>query len=211
MCNASTHLEIEKIESLQGSLKTITDARKQKLKNSLIQNGFIDPLRIWEVSGKYYSLDGVHRKDAIIDLKKNGIDVDGKHFDVIVPDKFPVVHCYPKNKKEAKKWILAMSSEYAKITEEGLYDFLDEAEIEIEEVEMFLDSSEITDDHDYPEEKEFDDELKRSPKGCLVQVGEFRFLLNQKEYVSWKDNLMNEHVINEVEVEKWIRQKLTLN
>lgn len=110
-------VEWKKCKWLQpDDLKRQTKEQAEKLKKSLVENGFSSPFFIWENGKSTYILDGHHREKAL-----NELDAEGEK----IPSKLPAVWVRAKNQNEAKKLILAYSSEYAKISRAGLENFID--------------------------------------------------------------------------------------
>lgn len=96
-------IEWRNLEWLQGKLKAIPDSSLKKLKQSLVNNSFVQPFNVWE-NGKLWILDGHHRKLAMEQLEAEGYNI---------PDKLPANFVECKNKKEASKLVLVYSSIYA--------------------------------------------------------------------------------------------------
>lgn len=87
----------------------------EKLQNSLLKYQFIDPFKVWENEGKLYCLDGRHRFLDLKEIQSKGLDV---------PELLPATFIDCKNIKEAAELVLVYSSAYAKITQQGLFDFV---------------------------------------------------------------------------------------
>lgn len=135
------------------NFKELPQHRKQKLKQSIIENPFSDPFKVWycESSGLTYCLDGKHRTIILEELAAEGYEV---------PENLPAVFLDCADIKEAAKLVLIYSSVYAYITEDGLFNFMQAYEfspddlkmpVEIPELDMmnvealFADTGEITD------------------------------------------------------------------
>lgn len=99
-------------------LKKQTAEEFQKLKKSMTENGFASLFYVWDdpETGKTYILDGHHRKKVLKHLEV----VDG----VVLPDEFPAAWVDCKNKHEALKFIMIYSSQYARIRDDSLFEFL---------------------------------------------------------------------------------------
>jgi DNA modification methylase len=80
-------------------------------------------------------LDGHHREKALKELEEDGVDV---------PELLPATFIDCTDKKAAAKLVLIYSSIYAKITNEGLNDFLELFEIELEEFKGEIDLPEFS-------------------------------------------------------------------
>jgi hypothetical protein len=50
-----------------------TENEKETLKNSIVKNGFHDAFDVWQHEGRLLSIDGVHRKIALLELSGGGL------------------------------------------------------------------------------------------------------------------------------------------
>ena len=101
----------------------INDGDK-KLLQSILKYQFIDPFKVWEHEGKLYCLDGRHRfmdLDAI--YKTDAYPM--------VPELLPATFIDCKDMKEAAELVLVYSSAYAKITQQGLFDFVSNFNLDV--------------------------------------------------------------------------------
>lgn len=130
----------------QDDFKTLSDDIKNKLKSSLIANNFIQPFYVWQVpgdvilcrdgkkrtlsSGITYCLDGKHRTLLLEELITEGFEV---------PDKLPGIFIDCKNKQDAAQLVLVFSSMYAKITQQGLYEFIKLQDIDFSTIKETID------------------------------------------------------------------------
>lgn len=124
----------KELEWIQGDLKDLSDENFNKLHKSIKKNGIIKAFHVWENDGKIYCLDGNHLKKVLNKLLDDG--------DVEIPEKLKAdfIHC--DNMRDAEKLILIYSSFYAKITEDGLYNFLTQSGLN-EEISDLIDQIEI--------------------------------------------------------------------
>ena len=94
-----------------------------KLKNSLKENGFVQPFNVWQdAKGVVWILDGHHREKALKQLEAEGYEI---------PEMLPANFIDCADRKAAAKMVLVYSSIYAKITNDGLGEFLDDFELDI--------------------------------------------------------------------------------
>jgi len=99
----------------QPDFKQHTDENREKLKQSIKDNGFILPFNVWNDNGTNWCLDGYHRYQDLIDLEKEGVEI---------PDLLDALFIDCKDKEEAAKYVLLFSSQYATITQKGLDEFM---------------------------------------------------------------------------------------
>ena len=124
-------VEWEKLSFLQKpTLKSIDKTQLGKLKESLKKNGYIQPCFVWENKEKIYCLDGYHRRLALLELRDEGHPV---------PSKLTGLFIQCKDIKDAAKKVLIYSSIYASVTDEGLYEFSHDFNIDFNSVKMELD------------------------------------------------------------------------
>lgn len=104
------------------SFKEWTKEDKERLKESLLKNNFVQPFFLWE-SDKTYLLDGKHRLDVLHELVADGINV---------PELLPGIFVECADKKEAAQLVLVYSSIYAKITHTGFAELIKEYDLDFE-------------------------------------------------------------------------------
>jgi hypothetical protein len=114
---------ISEINDLQGNLKDLSEKEYNALKTRIETKGFKYPFYVWiDKKGVKWTLDG-HQRKRVIET------VWGK--DTLVP----YIEVFAENKKEAKKEILAISSDYGKVTKDGWDEFAaDFHEMDLKEI-----------------------------------------------------------------------------
>lgn len=121
-----------KLKILQKNLKSLSKVNYQKLKKSILENGFFDPILVWqENENNVWILSGTHRVKTLLEMKKENYEV---------PNNIPCVFVELSSKDEAKLKILAASSQYAEIEAEGLDEFLnsfEEIKFSLEKLQSF--------------------------------------------------------------------------
>lgn len=127
-CKGADELSLDELTPLQGRLKDLTKDNFIKLKTSLLDHGFAFPFFVWRNEGKNYILDG-HQRDHVLNELKSEPDIK-------LPEKYPVAYIDAINKTEAAKLLLLASSQYGTITNEGLYEFLAQNELNIEDMKL---------------------------------------------------------------------------
>lgn len=116
----------------QDDFKEIGQWAKQRLKHSLIYNDFVQPFYVWQAPDKtIYCLDGKHRVVMLEELIATG--------DYNVPDELPAIFIDCKNKQDAALLVLVFSSTYAKVTQQGLYEFISINDIDFTEIKETID------------------------------------------------------------------------
>ena len=113
--------DIDKFVDLQRNLKNMTVKNFEKLKNSILTYGFSFPLFVWNDEGTLYTVDGHHRIKVLQELRFDGC---------LVPE-LPYCSIEAKNKTEAKEKLLMFNSRFAKVTDEGLYEFVEKANLDL--------------------------------------------------------------------------------
>ncbi len=95
------------IEPLQPEgFKGQTANEKETLKNSIVKNGFHDAFDVWKHDNKLLSIDGVHRKIALLELSEQGYEI---------PEQLPCTYVTAENETEAATIILSRNSQHSHI------------------------------------------------------------------------------------------------
>jgi DNA modification methylase len=113
----------------QENFKEWNNNGDKKLLDSILKYQFVDPFKVWESEGKLYCLDGRHRFLDLQKAKESGVDVP-----VMLPATF--IDC--SNIKDAAELVLVYSSAYAKITQQGLLDFVQNFDLDFPEMQSML-------------------------------------------------------------------------
>jgi len=121
----AAYLPIDSLEPFQGSLKRLERAEYEQLRKNLIENGFSFTVHVWQNEGKNYIIDGHQRTFALKQMR----DVEG----YTIPD-LPVSFVHADTFAEAKRRILAGTSQYGRMTQDSLATFLRESDIPFDDV-----------------------------------------------------------------------------
>lgn len=116
------YLNIDQLIPFQGDLKDLTEANYKKLKKQIVEKGFSMPFSVWENEKNVYILDGHQRHRVLIRMQKEGQEIPK------VPCNF--VKC--ASKQQAKELVLAFTSQYGELTENGLLNFIEESKTSLE-------------------------------------------------------------------------------
>ena len=119
-CKCQKYIPIEKLQNFQGNLKDLRADELGKLKRSILKHGFSFPVFVWDD----FILDGHQRIFAVRELLKENYTIGN----------IPVVEIEAASKTEAAEKLLLLNSRYAKITDEGLYEFLAEHSVDLAEI-----------------------------------------------------------------------------
>jgi hypothetical protein len=113
-CKAAVNLNLHNLTPLQGGLKELSSASFQKLKQSILRHGITFPFFVWQSDGSNYILDGTQRDRVLLKLVAAGYQCPP----------LPCALIEAKDRKEAAEKILLISSQYGRMTEESLDEFL---------------------------------------------------------------------------------------
>ena len=123
----------------QDNFKEIGEWAKQRLKHSLIYNDFVQPFYVWQAPDKtIYCLDGKHRVVMLEELVAIG--------DYNVPNELPAIFVDCKNKQDAAQLVLVFSSTYAKVTQQGLYEFITLNDLDWSDIKSTIDLPDFSED-----------------------------------------------------------------
>jgi hypothetical protein len=118
-CKAALTLELQALTPLQGDLKELSGKNFQKLRSSIIKHGICFPFFVWQSEGKNYVLDGTQRDRVLKKMSEDGYEVP----------RLPCALIQAKDRKDAARKILLISSRYGRMTEESLDEFLSENDL----------------------------------------------------------------------------------
>lgn len=193
-CKGADSKPYNELLPFQGNLKDLSDENYQKLKKEILELGFSEPVSVWLNDNKYHLLNG-HQRHRVI---KRMVEVEGYNCEPI-----PINIVEAKDVKEAKKKVLALTSQYGEITPDGLYEFMNESDISIEEITSSFRFPEIdldlfnTDFFVDELKEETEDEVPEVPKesnvklGDLFTLGEHRLLCGDSTKIEDVERLMN--------------------
>ncbi len=124
-CQGATSVSIHKLLDFQGDLKVLSDENYEKFKSELLELGFSEPISVWkDPKGKLYILNGHQRRKTILNMLEEGI---------LVPD-LPINLVEADDIKQAKKKVLALTSQFGELTQDGLLNFCEAADLNIDDI-----------------------------------------------------------------------------
>lgn len=124
-CQGAERVPLDQLKGFQGNLKELSRENYEKLKHELLRHGFSEPISVWKRGDEYLVLNGHQRVRTLTAMRDEGYKI---------PD-LPVSFVEAKDEKEAKEKILALTSQFGEITEQGLYEFTQVAGIDFEYLE----------------------------------------------------------------------------
>lgn len=113
----------------QPDFKEWFDQGDQKLIESILKYQFVAPFMVWESEDKIYCLDGFHRYQDLATIERMGVDV---------PEELPAAFVNCSSMQEAAELVLVYSSAYAKVTQQGLFDFVAKYDIDFAEIKAAI-------------------------------------------------------------------------
>lgn len=129
-------IQWESLQFIQDeNFKDWIDSGQEKLIESILKFQFIDPFKVWENNGQLFCLDGKHRYLDLISIKEKGYKV---------PELLPATFIDCENQTEAAELVLVYSSAYAKITQQGLFDFVNKYNIDLPELKNTINVPEFS-------------------------------------------------------------------
>jgi hypothetical protein len=144
----------------EDTFKELTPDGHQRLKASILANNFTQPFYVWQEpeTGQIFCLDGKHRVIILSELAKEGYDI---------PQMLPATFMYCKDKEAAAKLVLIYSSMYAKVAQQGLFDFIQAYNLDYAELKEQIDIPEFSTDRF---EQKFDFFSISDGDECLVPI-----------------------------------------
>ncbi len=125
-CDTKDTLHLSQLVPFQGKLKSLSKTDYQRLRREILDTGFAFPISVWRSDdGTNYILGGHQRRLALEELEKEGFKVPP----------VPVVYIHAADYKGARRRVLQDVSQYGRVGDEGLYEFMAEAELSMDEVD----------------------------------------------------------------------------
>lgn len=124
-CQGAGTIPYNELLPFQGNLKSLSRENYEKLKKEIIQLGFSEPISVWKNEGKNYILNGHQRLRTITSMvKEEGFEIPP----------LPVCYVDADTYDQAKLKVLSLASQYGRVESQGLYEFLSDSEIQIDDV-----------------------------------------------------------------------------
>jgi hypothetical protein len=112
-------VKVEHLKPMQGGLKYLTEKNYEKLKKSFEDKGMFVPMIVWQKrEDEFMIMDGHGRERLFTKEGAQFVDEAGKPTDSI-----PCIIIHADNEKDAKEKLLIITSQFQKITQEGLDEF----------------------------------------------------------------------------------------
>ena len=187
-CQGAATLPIEQLVEFQGNLKKLSKKNLEKLKARILEDGFNVPFFVWNHDNTFSLLDGHQRMRALTSLKADGYEIPA----------LPVAYIEASDIADARKKLLAITSQYGEFDSAELEGWLSEMDegiadtLRIVDGEMDIVLKELED----PEQTEGDDELPEEVEpltkiGDLWEFGKHRLLCGDSTDIANIDKLMN--------------------
>lgn len=157
-CEGTININLSELNPLQAKLKSLSTINANKLKRSILKNGFSFPVFVWknQSTEKWMLIDGHQRYTVLQLLLQDGYDIP----------LIPCIQIQAGSIEQAREKILLASSQFGKIDEKNLLDFCkllevplqelkDEVELSIDLDKFVLTDEETEDDYSEPNEKTY--------------------------------------------------------
>lgn len=113
-CQGAATLSIDQLVEFQGNLKKLSKKNLEKLKARILEDGFNVPFFVWDHEGTFSLLDGHQRMRALSSLKMDGYEIPA----------LPVAYIEAADIADARKKLLAISSQYGEFDAEELSEWM---------------------------------------------------------------------------------------
>lgn len=124
-CTGADTLPYTALTEFQGELKSLSKDDFAAMKKQLTENGFSFPIAVWvSPDGTNCILDGHQRLRVIKELAKEGW---------VIPE-LPVAWIEADNEQHAKEKLLAAAGAFGEVSNQGLYELVMSADLDIERI-----------------------------------------------------------------------------
>lgn len=188
-CAGAGYCDIDDMCDFQGDLKTLSKENYLKFKNELLELGFSEPISVWRSPDeKIYILNGHQRRRTLLNMRSEGI---------LIPP-VPINFVDADDIKQAKKKVLALTSQWGEMTSDSLLDFCEKNDLEIKSIldefrfpELEKDLENINkfnlNDDEFDPQVKFETDIKL---GDLFQIGRHRLLCGDSTDLKQVEKLM---------------------
>ena len=124
-CTGAGTFPLDRFLDFQGNLKVLSEVNYEKLKTAILTLGFSEPVSLWDNYGeRCFLLNGHQRIATLKRMREEGYIIPEIPYSLIEAD----------NDREAKKKLLSLTSQFGQMTQEGLIQFCEINEFNIEDV-----------------------------------------------------------------------------
>jgi len=123
-CKGADLKDIEELSEFQGSIKSLSAENFEKLKRTILENGFSAPMFVWQSEKRNWIIDGHQRLRVLGRLRDEGVHVPP----------IPIVYIEAETRKEAKRKLLSIASQYGVFDVQSLDFFIADDDLEIAEL-----------------------------------------------------------------------------
>lgn len=127
-CTGADAIPYDELSAFQGNLKTLPQENYEKLKREILADGFSFAIHVWRDGDTNHIIDGHQRLATVTEM----VEVEGHECPPL-----PVVYVEAGNLKQAKRKVLAGTSQYGVMTSESLKDFALESDLGIDDLTDF--------------------------------------------------------------------------
>lgn len=132
-CEGSSLAEIDSLEAMQGDLKTLSKDNYLKLRGLIEAQGFSFPVFVWRDGKRLCLLDGHMRLSTLKNMRDEGWHVPP----------IPIAEVKASTLKEAQEKLLAAASQFGKVDRQGLYEFIQNNDIDLSYLKSSIDLPEL--------------------------------------------------------------------
>jgi len=103
----------------------LSETNYNKLKKEILELGFSEPLSVWRQGENNFLLNGHQRVRTIRRMVEDGYECP----------ELPVNWVEAADENEAKRKVLALTSQYGTLESQGLYEFISDSDISVDDIE----------------------------------------------------------------------------
>lgn len=123
-CKGAELANLDDLLDFQGDLKTLSEENYHKLKNDLLCLGVSEPVSVWVYNGKKYLLNGHQRVKTLKRMRDEGYEIPPIPISLVEADDI----------KQAKRKVLALTSQFGEMSQAGLLDFCEKNDFVIDDM-----------------------------------------------------------------------------
>lgn len=124
-CEGADLIPYTDLLEFQDDLKDLTKDNYEALKQSILAEGFCEPVTIWK---GHKEMGNGHQRLRVV---KQMVEKEGY---LLKDNLIPVGYTIAKDKREFARKVLAMAGNYGTTNKQGLYEYMDKWDISVEEL-----------------------------------------------------------------------------
>lgn len=119
---------ISKLNDLQDEFKILPEEHYQKFRQIILTHGIVEPVAVWKEGRKLHVLNGQTRIRVLQRMAEEGEEIP----------EVPIMYIEADSQEQALRKVLSLSSQFGTMHQAGLVEFVNQASIQLDELNDFF-------------------------------------------------------------------------